>query len=226
MITGTVPGFGYSTIWRSNHQTAFALATRRSIRLLRFCLAFRPRSFPTACSALWKSLWSVLVLVSVFGLCWSVFYDGGGRMSRGTCQTNFLSLRYFGNWDVYRLPSASETYALVNFAFLFSWFFRACSILSASNMISKDSPSSNFLGRGIFPALLSNCVTLFPSLRSMPAWLIWIGLCPILTTLIEMKFHALLFPGGKASAWRHTTLTRRLSLVNSLMAIMVDNKAP
>jgi len=30
--------------------------------------------FQNFCLALWKSLWSVLVLVSVFGYYWSVFY--------------------------------------------------------------------------------------------------------------------------------------------------------
>ena len=46
MVTDADPGLGYSTIRLPDYVTiglpdAFAHATRRSIRLLRFCLAFR-----------------------------------------------------------------------------------------------------------------------------------------------------------------------------------------
>ena len=56
---------------------AFALSTRRSIRLLRFCLAFRTSA------RLSGNRFEAYSSSSAYLCYWAVFYDGGGRMSRG-----------------------------------------------------------------------------------------------------------------------------------------------
>ena len=68
----------------------FARSTRRSIRLLRFCLALTIM-VSTACARpparLSENRFEVYSSSSAFLLfCWAGLYDGGGRMSRGNFQ--------------------------------------------------------------------------------------------------------------------------------------------
>lgn len=56
----------------------FARSTRRSIRLLRFCLAFRTSAWLSG------NRFEVYSSSSAYLFyCWAVFYDGGERLSRG-----------------------------------------------------------------------------------------------------------------------------------------------
>jgi len=78
-ITGA-PELGY-LVWSGRPRPyTFTRSTRRSIRLLRFCLAY------TTSARLSGNRFETYSSSSAFfalAICWSVFYDGGRRLSRG-----------------------------------------------------------------------------------------------------------------------------------------------